>query len=278
MSRAAGSPCVIVQRMGLYVANPLHGCYAKLARAERHLAELESLIATWRQVGELDEVRGVYDEARGTWTLLAPDPGPPPIEIGAVVGDLLHNLRTCLDQLVAGLVRSDGGKRGMNTKFPFARTEADWTRATRPPKGALTGISAHHLAVLHRHQPIDDPKGVLAGLQVMSNAEKHALFLPTLLAVTRVVVTNGAEFPHSFLMRDGDLLTPGSPMIEFEVPIDRLDLVAVAVGTQVAFAQAEGTLEPVGRLADLRIFVALVRNLLAEFAVTGELPRSDPSR
>src|ERR1700686_1049777 len=83
------------------------GVGLKMLRAHEHLLNLETEIDYYLNSGPqriIVEVRQHVDGSQ--WVLIAKwkSNGPTPERISALVGDLVHNLRSALDHLACGLV------------------------------------------------------------------------------------------------------------------------------------------------------------------------------
>jgi hypothetical protein len=94
----------------------------KIKRAEKHVHELEDLVAA-------------YFAEKWHETTFAPNPEtgvlhldvaimPRPPEMGAVLGDAIHNLRAALDLMAVDLIRY-AEENTKSVYFPFAETEDD---------------------------------------------------------------------------------------------------------------------------------------------------------
>jgi len=111
----------------------------------------------------------------------------PPPELGLLIGDCLHNMRSALDNLVYDLAIAHRGSPlsksiARNSQFPifkdcgdFMRTGMDQIRGIHPDaKAVIKGLQPYHRGdkfAYHR----------LWMLRELSNADKHRLLHPTLL-------------------------------------------------------------------------------------------------
>src|SRR5437870_45373 len=100
------------------MSNALASCRAKLARAEKHRAELDREVARFRQSNPY-RVRS-KDDAQTSHTVhdIRPTRQVPP-RWQAILGDCLHNYRSALDHMVWTLVCTHG-TRGDQRQFPVA--------------------------------------------------------------------------------------------------------------------------------------------------------------
>lgn len=132
--------------------DPLLGCRLKLQQAWRHLQTLDAEVERFLASGEDD----------------------PPLYLGVIVGDLLHNLRCELDHLIWQLVLLNGGKPSKSHQFPICDSQADFE--TQKPR-RLAGLTSEQIAAVEELQPyrIDEDARwhTLAVLRDLSNIDKH---------------------------------------------------------------------------------------------------------
>lgn len=115
-----------------------------------------------------------YDAERGT---VAPqfyaDPAPPP-RIGAIVGDVAHNLRSSLDvaalQLAVANDEAAALKQRHLVTFPLTKTGEAFLRHR-----ALAFFSEQAFALIESLQPYQPSMEALGWLRDLSNADKHRL-------------------------------------------------------------------------------------------------------
>jgi hypothetical protein len=100
---------------------------------------------------------------------------------GVVLGDLAHNLRSTLDNVVTTLVVRNGGVPEWHHKFPIFTADTEWSVkvANRwPDAGPLAGVSREDFDVVQTAQPFHEggaaPGHPLAVLNRINNADKHA--------------------------------------------------------------------------------------------------------
>ena len=159
------------------MVHPLDGVQAKLDRAFEHGEALRDEIRGLVQ-GDFYDTRVEYQhkpDAKGNiWLRGYLDVlQEPPLKLGVMAGDCVHNLRSALDHLVYQLALLDGEKSPSGTLFPIACTEAEYLVV--PPNAvaclrdrALAGIAEPHRAMIDQEQPYIS---VSAG----SHARDHAL-------------------------------------------------------------------------------------------------------
>ena len=127
----------------------------------------------------------------------------PPREWGAVIGDIVHNLRAALDYLAWQLVEANGGTPGRDTTFPIHERPDGFAARLR---AALAGASSEaHRAVtdlqpFHDPHPADHPLAVLHALDIR---DKHQLLLVVGCGIRRMNLT-----PRGLVVHMEGLTTP----------------------------------------------------------------------
>jgi hypothetical protein len=156
---------------------------AKLRRADEHLIEL--LEEAWSFFET--EPLGVEYEERGfdLDVAVAVVREEPPLRLGVILGDVLANWRSALDNLAHQLVLLEGNEPTGQTSFPIFRSAADYEGRGRR---RIAGMNPTHAEVIEGLQPFqseDDPTvKALAVLDEYSNVDKHRMVHPSLAVVT----------------------------------------------------------------------------------------------
>lgn len=203
-------------------AASLVGVWAKLSRANGHRHAVEDLIERWREEKPYEFVHD--QESQPGWTILTVRIRKyPPPEIGVIVGDYVHNVRSALDQLVWQLVIANGAAPGRHNQFPIAITEDNFIQnaVTGAPgrPGMLAGLSDSAVKFIERQQPykrgLDAPSHPFAILQGLWNADKHQAIAQLVTAFTPTQENGGgsgvADAPSSPIedgMELGRWITP----------------------------------------------------------------------
>lgn len=108
------------------MSNALSGVKAKINRAEKHLADLHAEIAAFHRSVPY-EILTEEDAATGDLIKRIKIVRPIPKEWGAIVGDVVHNLRSALDHLAVALVIRNGVTSDRilkDTYFPIGASKA----------------------------------------------------------------------------------------------------------------------------------------------------------
>ena len=118
-------------------------------------------------------------------------PVDPPLEQFALVyGDMLYNLRACLDYIVWQLVEVNGVTPTKFTSFPCVRDSVNWASAVG---SNLMGVDPAWISEIARLQPFDPSHAgkrpeihPLAVLDHVNNLNKHRLLPATLVTIESV--------------------------------------------------------------------------------------------
>jgi len=161
------------------MTHPLDGARAKIKRAGQHLRRLDAETDAFAKTHRGHFTANPQRQSDG-WDLwivryIADQPKvEPPLRIGAIAGDVAHNLRSALDHLVCQLSQGTC----TDTQFPICDTEELWRAELK--KKRLDGVGDRHRAMIERVQPYHGRQigRSLRALREMSNADKHRLLTP----------------------------------------------------------------------------------------------------
>ncbi|QTF82276.1 hypothetical protein SEA_ZIGGYZOO_32 [Gordonia phage ZiggyZoo] len=193
----------------------LVGCQAKIERASEHIDELRGGLRGWASAQSLQEPYLSYESASQMWLWRAPELAQPPARFGAIFGDVVQNLRSCLDQLASGLVHSAGNEVTTAVKYPICHDIDEWNKRAHR---CLPGVAGASLEAVREYQPFTNhPElGVLASI---SNVEKHR-FAPPVSALQTSATTADLQWLHPPAARvvhlarvGGDATLHGHPVI-----------------------------------------------------------------
>ena len=172
---------------------PFEASRLKIARARRHIGELDRLVADY--LGR-SPVTIVVEEC--PWPMLVPTDSwiarinePVPTDLAPVIGDAIHNLRTALDLLANDLVRL----AGENTKgvyFPFAEHESGLQDQIKRKNFSLAGAKAVEL--LKKLRPYRGGTIGLRGLHDLDVMDKHQALVPI---IGTVVIDLSGRVPNA---------------------------------------------------------------------------------
>lgn len=135
----------------VYVA----GCRAKLERALHHHLDLEQECAAWLSTRPY-EITHEYRADAGEYVIRCKKAPDPPLVIGTVIGDILANLRSCLDNLAYALAVENTGDPPSGAdklEFPIFRSAADYEKwGTRK----VRWLAADAQIAIRQLQPLED--------------------------------------------------------------------------------------------------------------------------
>lgn len=243
----------------------LDGAWAKVFRAQEHLAALASEVESYF-ASRPYTLEGTFDPTTSDWVVRIRVTTSPPIRLGTIIGDVVHNQRSALDHLVYELARVATGKdRPRGTQFPIIATAAAEYR-----RSGLRGVAMLHppvrkvVRLLQPYQRAEPAEHPLTLLNRFSNADKHRLLVPTIGYV------GGASY--RFEMREGvtgiESIQPSFGTLDDGEEVVRVRIVAdsaapdMRVGGDFAFdiAFRDAEVSVVGALAEILFEVASILN------------------
>jgi hypothetical protein len=153
---------------------------AKLERAKRHYAELETSLATFFATTPY-KVSTRRDDA-GKLVYYLSEVTDVPDELSSITGDVIQNLRSALDHLAYDLWVKEANGQGRDDKIYFP-IDKDQESYNSNKAGKTQGISAQSLAIIDSLNPYPGGNNVLWRIHTLNNRDKH-----------RLLVTVGSSF------------------------------------------------------------------------------------
>ena len=210
---------------------PFEASRVKLDRAAKHLSELETAVAAYLAEKPVQIIvepfPGGVGETHGTRAWLARIRKPVPLDFSAIIGDVVHNLRTTLDLLACDLVRLTG-KSAKAVYFPFCDIAADLRETIKKRNLHRAGADVVH--VIESLKPYKGGNVALRAIHDMDIADKHQALLPVIGAVT-VPLASILNLPSAHKLQnlstiiamDGQIIVglpnvPSAPALGTELP------------------------------------------------------------
>lgn len=181
----------------------LDGCRLKLNRASEHLNSLNAMIQAF--IDRKPYGLGVRIDMKANELVLSISIGEnPPVELGLVIGDVVHNLASCLDHLVCALAIKNGADCE-RTAFPIYTDQA---LHAKQGMNRIKGLSAVARSRIDSLQPFhtrpNAPKqSRLAILYDLDRIDKHRVLL-----VGATTMMPGAGINFSFPHHPGAQIIP----------------------------------------------------------------------
>ncbi len=164
---------------------PFEPSKLKLDRAAEHLREFESAVAAYLNSKPcaiiVEAFPGGLTEHMGTQAWNARIRNPAPIKLSAMIGDIIHNLRTALDLLVCDLVTING-KSAKQVYFPFCATASELSHVIRERKIHRAGSDV--VALIESMKPYTGGNIALRAIHDLDVTDKHHALLPVLAAAS----------------------------------------------------------------------------------------------
>jgi hypothetical protein len=143
----------------------------------------------------------------------------PPMSIGLLAGDIVHNLRAALDHLMWQLVIANGQVPDDQTMFPISREERLYLKAREGRK--VRGIDAEALRRLDALKPYKGGNGDLWELHELDIVDKHRLLLTAVSASTTATLDLSAAFEvlHAMMRAEDPDVGPLPDLSGFRMPL-----------------------------------------------------------
>ena len=177
------------------MAHPLNGVRAKIQRAEEHIKNLEREVNSFlSQKPPPFEIIGEHQNDGREYAYVVKKVPVVPLRFAVIVGDAIHNLRSCLDHLLYALIVKNGGTPTNQTQFPICSSVNKFEDACS--RGRIKGVSASAEELIRLAQPYNSPTPddtFIAALDELSVLDKHRL---------PIVIATAATLGHQIVFKD----------------------------------------------------------------------------
>ena len=172
---------------------------AKISRAHEHFADLGHATSEFLQATKRNLVLKCNHERTKHWIVYWVDDPYPPLRLSTLVGDCVFNMRSALDNLVCGLIRTQtpAAKCG-GTRFPIQLERPGYVHDVEDLQ-VLKGVPPEAISIIRDLQPFNRPEGTrlldpLFILNKLSNHDKHrAVMLTTGYQKSTQLVIHGHD-------------------------------------------------------------------------------------
>jgi hypothetical protein len=174
------------------MSHPLDSAYLKLRRATEHLEQIDT--ETQRFIDSHPYVPVPdYNHKTGDHVVRVRVLAEPPMHLGLLAGDMLHNARAALDHLIYQLADLDSETpRGEKTQYPiFDNPE----RFDAMPANYLKGVPDRYRAILRNAQPYNPRYAGLGPMARLDDRDKHRIVEP--IAASAIGLTLLAHPPDA---------------------------------------------------------------------------------
>jgi hypothetical protein len=159
----------------------LAGAVAKFNRSKEQFDELiVEMDAFFNQEPKPHHSVGEFDTQKWEWVERFQVRQEPPLRLGVILGDCVHNLRSALDHVIWQVTLLDGNTPDDGTQFPIASKSESQFEAIA--KRRIPGLSEKHRTLVKDAQPYNAGDGAdrhpLSVLATLSNADKHRVVNP----------------------------------------------------------------------------------------------------
>lgn len=157
------------------MADPLESSFLKLGRAVEHLEQTEAEIRRFVDTGPYVPVI-TCDEKTMKGSVNVRVLGEPPLRLGLLAGDVLHEVRGSLDHLIYQLAGLDPDQsRGEKTQYPIFDKPEIFDANFMP---YLKGVPAKYWADIREAQPYNERFAMLGPLARLNDRDKHRIIDP----------------------------------------------------------------------------------------------------
>lgn len=152
------------------MSNVFAASLIKMARAKKFIDELEQeIVAFLKRPGLVCYALEMPESEPGLLDIKISTINPDP-EVGAIIGDVVHNLRTALDLMATQLVVI-AGESTKDVYFPFSKSADEFDGAITSKKFHRAGADA--VALLKTFSPYWGGNELLRGLHDLDIQDKH---------------------------------------------------------------------------------------------------------
>jgi hypothetical protein len=250
----------------------------KVERASKHIAEINTEIGILT-TSHPYEVAPKGDPHIGQPRFYLTKAAPIPLHFGAIVGDVVQNLRSALDHLVYQLFLVNGGTNATAAHLYFPTdSSATLYKASAPRK--IQGLRQDAIDAINSIEPYDGGKGAeLSVLNRLNRTDKHRLLI-TVTSVSYPDVPLKSLIEHiapeiiaNFPVPDDVILRAASPdiyglKVGDEVPLDPRWKLKMGQKVQFRFGLAfnePGVIKGKPMLPTLKQMADLVDHLILSF-------------
>lgn len=180
-------------------SDPLEGPKLKVERADTHISDVGDCIKQYFETCPYTTFTELDASGEREFLKLRLT-NPPPRKIAVVVGDVVHNLRSALDQLACCLAIKNGFPDASDTYFPFAASREIYESKSVQKK--IRKLPQAAVQIIHELKPYLGGNNLLWSLHQLDIIDKHRALIPiatTHLGVKAQLTAKPlGTFPHTF--------------------------------------------------------------------------------
>jgi hypothetical protein len=190
--------------------NKLRGPKLKIERAECHIAELERANRAFFERKPY-RISTDIDSKSGERIFRVGLTEPLPSKISAILGDIIHNIRSTLDHLVCDLIRANKREPDGGSGFPITQRRKNLKPGTVTK---IEGVSPKAERLILRLKPYEAGNPALWKIHMLDVLDKHAGIIPVAAATGRVIINIPA--PMNLAVGPGGRMSIGSTPARFQ--------------------------------------------------------------
>ncbi len=158
-----------------------YGTWVKIERAKEHILNLGPEVSAFLHRNPYATF-GEDDPKTGDRVIRVHVIEEPPLRLGAIAADGIHNMRACLDFLAWRLVLANGRTPNSRTKFPVSGNAKDFESRDLPK---IEGASQTAIDLIRSFRPYKSGNDVLYALHRLDLMQKHRDLIPVGAALDR---------------------------------------------------------------------------------------------
>lgn len=246
-------------------SDPLEGPKLKVERADTHISDVRDYIKQYFETCPYTTFTEL--DASGERELLKLRlTNPPPGKIAIVVGDVVHNLRSALDQLACCLAIRNGFSDASGTYFPFAVSREIYESKSVQEK--VKKLPQAAVQIIHELKPYQGGNDLLWSLHQLDIIDKHRALIPiatTHLGIKAQLTAKPlGTFPHTFSIPKAlQPLDKDAVILVYPAGL-QFDSSEIEFTVDMAFHNV-GPIEGQPVLTVLHQFVAMIKSILGIF-------------
>jgi len=233
---------------------PFEGCRIKILRATNHLIEYERKERAFLNKRPC-EIFAKFDESGQYYNRIFRVKENIPDEFSAIIGDVVHNLRSALDLMAVELVQL-AGQDAQKVHFPFCKDSTQIDEMIK--KRQLDKAGSEVVDMIKKLKPYNDGNVLLRGLHDLDISDKHRVLTPVVTRMMRpkmwtdyisgFSIRLSDEDAKSKPIKNGSVIDSNIPR-EIEIPHD-ISILSICFGENQPF-EGQGVVDKLKELRSL---------------------------
>lgn len=220
--------------------------HAKLRAVHRHAAVFRAMLNQYVKSAQ-NSIHTIQKPPRmDNYVVL--DIPPIPDDLSAIIGDIVHNLRSALDTMAVDLAKISGADRVHDVYFPIAKHEQDYFAKGTQQK--IAKLAPEYQKLINNECPFGDH--IFVGLNLLAATDKHRQLIaasPTIKKTELRLFLNGGAIRGDFFINPPEPTPDEGKPIQHEIlrvpPNSNIDALNLKLHCGVVFCVEPVVGEPV---------------------------------